>query len=253
MNLRNVGTYDIGLDIGTNSVGWSATEEHGSLCYFNGRPAWGVRLMPSAEPASTARGYRGQRRRYQRRRWRLDLLQELFCDEMSKVDPGFFIRLNQARLHPEDRAEGHMDYQWPLFNDADFSEVDYYEKFPTIYHLRDWLTKADEKADVRLIYLAFHNIVKRRGNFLQQENTSLSAKNASMDDSIAQFCDELQAWCLQRGVECSADECAGAMSALFIELRGNRAELQKEIARLLEFYPENALDKKTVRNMTAWS
>ena len=30
--------------------------------------------------------------------------------------------------------------------------------------------ETDEKADIRLVYLALHNIVKHRGNFLQQEN-----------------------------------------------------------------------------------
>ena len=109
--------------------------------------------------AAEARVHRGQRRRYERRRQRLDLLQSLFTEEMSKVDTEFFVRLNQSRLHKDDRPAG-GDYRWPLFNGSDFNEKDYYKRFPTIYHLREYLCKSTEKEDIRLIYLAFHNIVK---------------------------------------------------------------------------------------------
>lgn len=206
MNLRNVTRdgieYNIGLDIGTGSVGWAVTDADGNLLHFKKKPTWGSRLFPSALPASEARVSRGQRRRYDRRRQRLDWLQEFFCDEMNEVDPEFFIRLRQARLLPEDREEGHRDYRWPLFNGVDFTEKDYYDKFPTIYHLRTWLMETDERADIRLIYLAFHNIVKTRGNFLHQDNPGLSAKNANMKESVDRLCDALQAWCDELELEC---------------------------------------------------
>ena len=177
MKLRNTkGDYNIGLDMGTNSVGWAVTDGAGQLTYFKGKPTWGSRLFDAAETAASARVPRGQRRRYVRRRWRLDLLQGLFEEEMTRVDPEFFIRLSQSRLLKEDRKEGHAYYRWPLFNDSDFTETDYYEKFPTIYHLRKWLMETDERADIRLIYLACHNIVKHRGNFLRQDERNLSAK-----------------------------------------------------------------------------
>lgn len=63
-------------------------------------------MFPTAETAAEARVHRGQRRRYDRRRQRIDLLQRFFADEVAKVDPEFFIRLNQARLHPENRDPG---------------------------------------------------------------------------------------------------------------------------------------------------
>ena len=34
MNLRNVGSYYIGLDIGTASVGWAAIDDQGDICRF---------------------------------------------------------------------------------------------------------------------------------------------------------------------------------------------------------------------------
>ena len=206
-NLRNYkGDYNIGLDMGTGSVGWAVTDSEGKLLHFKKQPTWGSRLFDSAETAASARIPRGQRRRYVRRRWRLDLLQQLFQDEVSKTDPEFFIRLRQSRLLKEDREEGHRDYNHPLFNDSNFTETDYYNRFPTIYHLRKWLMKTDEKADIRLVYLAAHNIVKHRGNFLRQENTSLSAKNARPLDALREFRSALVDWCAELGYECDPDE-----------------------------------------------
>ena len=99
---------------------------------------------------------------------------------MARVDPEFFIRLKQARLLREDRDASCHDYHSPLFISAE-AERDYYKRFPTIYHLRVWLMTTEEKADLREIYLALHNIVKHRGNFLHQDNSSLSAAAASID------------------------------------------------------------------------
>ena len=202
MNLRNAKDYNIGLDIGTGSVGWAVTDSSGELYHFKKKPTWGSRLFPSAVQASEARVHRGQRRRYDRRRQRLDLLQELFLVEMEKVDPEFFIRLRQSRLLPEDRDNAHRDYRWPLFNGSDFTERDYYDKFPTIYHLRTWLMETELQADIRLIYLAFHNIVKTRGNFLYQDNPSLSAKNANMAGAVDALCSAIEAWCSEKDLEC---------------------------------------------------
>ena len=214
-NLRNYkGNYNIGLDMGTGSVGWAVTDESGKLLHFKKQPTWGSRLFDSAETAASARIPRGQRRRYVRRRWRLDLLQSLFDEEMSKADPEFFIRLRQARLLKEDREEGHREYGHPLFNDSDFAEADYYKRFPTIYHLRKWLMETDEKADIRLIYLAAHNIVKHRGNFLRQENTSLSAKNARPLDALLEFRSALADWCAELGYECDSDESQAKSEAI---------------------------------------
>lgn len=205
MNLRNIGSYTISLDLGTGSVGWAVTDEQGDLLHFKGKPTWGSRLFPSAETAASARMPRGQRRRYIRRRWRLDLLQEFFKDDIETVDPDFFVRLRQSSLWPEDKEERLRFSHYPFFNETDFTEQDYYVKFPTIFHLRQWLIETDEKADLRLVYLALHNIVKHRGNFLQEDNESLSAKNADMRESIETFCDALSDWCEEKGLFCDCD------------------------------------------------
>lgn len=60
MNLRNYsGDYNIGLDMGTGSVGWAVTDAQGKLLHFKKQPTWGSRLFDSAQPASEARVHRG--------------------------------------------------------------------------------------------------------------------------------------------------------------------------------------------------
>lgn len=233
MNLRKVESYSVGLDIGPGSVGWSVVDEGGNLCRFKGKPTWGSRIFPSADPAAETRTHRGQRRRYDRRRQRLDLLQGIFADEVAKVDPDFFIRLNQSRLKKDDRDPDHADYCWPLFNGDGLSEPEYYEKFPTIYHLRKWLIETDECADIRLIYLAFHNIVKHRGNFLYQETPGLSAKNANTHESVNLLCCALEEWCALEDIACSPRPAD--VIAAFEDESLRTGEKQERIAAALGF------------------
>ena len=93
-----------------------------------------------------------------------------------------------------------------LFNGEDFTERDYYRNFPTIYHLRARLVESNEKADIRLVYLALHNIVKHRGNFLYQDNPSLSAKNANYAGCGRGSVQALADWCEKHEIGCSCDK-----------------------------------------------
>ena len=43
--------YYLGLDIGTNSVGWAVTDENYNLCKFGGKRMWGIRLFDGAQTA----------------------------------------------------------------------------------------------------------------------------------------------------------------------------------------------------------
>lgn len=249
MNLRNAGQFNIGLDIGTGSVGWVVTNAAGELLYFNGKPAWGSRIFPSASTAAETRIHRGQRRRYARRRWRLNLLQELFAPTLTDVDPDFFIRLNQSRLMPEDRADGHSDYTWTFFNGSDFTDRDYFKRFPTIYHLRHWLMQTNEQADIRLIYLAFHNIVKHRGNFLRQDNPGLTSKNADVDASAKEFCSLLQEYCDNLDIPCAALVNEKEIAAALRNVTDSKSHVRDVIKPLLGIGPCGILDKTKANKM----
>ena len=90
--------YYIGLDIGTNSVGWAVTDPEYNIIRKNGKSLWGVRLFDEAQPAADRRAHRCQRRRYERRTQRIAWLNDVFAAEIAKVDPAFFERLRESKL-----------------------------------------------------------------------------------------------------------------------------------------------------------
>ncbi len=188
MNPKKATEYSIGLDLGTGSVGWALVDQNGDICHVKNRPTMGSRLFSSADTAAHTRSLRSQRRRLARRRQRIEKLQEIFAPEMEKVDENFFKRLNQSALVPADRN----GMKWVLF-DNEQEEKTFYKKFPTIFHLRQYLMETPDKADLRWVYLALHNIMKHRGNFLH-EGEKISAKTANPNQSIHRLADALQTY-----------------------------------------------------------
>lgn len=158
--------YYLGLDIGTDSVGWAVTDAEYSISKRKGKSLWGVHLFEAGETAKQRRLYRTSRRRLQRRNQRVALLQSLFSEEIAKVDPGFFQRMKDSKYYVEDKTERQLN---TLFNDGAYKDKEFHVDYPTIYHLRKALVESDEKFDLRLVYLAIHNIVKKRGHFLRNE------------------------------------------------------------------------------------
>lgn len=162
-NTKQNETWYLGLDMGTNSLGWAVTDPEYNVIRKSGKALWGVRLFEEGETAAERRGFRTARRRTQRRSRRIDLLQELFAQAVAEKDPGFFQRLNDSRYLPEDK---HVQQRNALFCDPGYTDKDYYKAYPTIYHLRKVLMEEDGPFDVRLVYLAVHHIIKHRGHFL---------------------------------------------------------------------------------------
>ena len=161
--------YLIGFDIGTESVGWAVTDEQYVIPKKNGKALWGVYQFPEALKAEERRGFRIARRRLERREQRLAQLRDIFAREIAAVDPAFFQRMEESRFWAEDKrpdGEGRPLGRYTLFADRDYCDRDYHREFPTIYHLRRALMFEDRPFDVRLVYLAVHHILKKRGHFL---------------------------------------------------------------------------------------
>ena len=160
---NNKHTYTLGLDIGTNSIGWAVIDESYNLVKKLKHSLWGVRMFDESHAAAERRTYRNARRRLKRRKERLNYLQDIFADEVKKTDPYFFTRLNESFYQLEDRSLKCND----LFVNG-LTNAEYYKKYPTIWHLRKYLLESNEKVDVRFLYLACHHILKYRGNFLTE-------------------------------------------------------------------------------------
>ena len=187
-NRENI-KYYIGVDIGTNSVGWAVIDENGNLLKKGKHHLWGSRLFDQAQTAQNRRNYRSSRRRYNKRRQRIGLLRLIMSDMVLEVDPSFFIRLEKTTfLDKEDKKailKDNYKMNYNLFCDEDYNDKKYFKDYPTIYHLRKKLCECDEKADPRLIYLALHHIVKYRGNFLYEgQELHLEPSNKEEDLKI---------------------------------------------------------------------
>lgn len=182
--MKEIKKIFIGLDMGTNSVGWTATDEKYEVIKKNGKALWGIRLFDEAQTAEDRRMHRIARRRIERRSRRIDLLQELFAQEICKKDPGFYERLNESGLYEEDKTVHQTN---SLFNDVDFNDKAYYKKYPTIYHLRHALMTENHPFDVRLVYLAIHHILKHRGHFLFENFQTDEKGTSGFDESFAAF------------------------------------------------------------------
>lgn len=161
--------YNIGLDIGTNSVGWAVVEANTQKIIKKGRgntrkSLWGVRLFEVANPAQDRRAFRSTRRRYNRRRERIKLLQDFFENEINLVDKDFFQKLRESKYNKDD-----LNNKKIKLSPSELKMIKKYNiEYPTIYHLRQKLITSDEKMDIRLVYLAIHHIMKYRGNFLYE-------------------------------------------------------------------------------------
>ena len=174
----------IGLDVGTDSVGWAATDENFQLRRLKGKTAWGARLFSEASDAKGRRQFRTSGRRLARRRERINILNTLFDPLIKEKDPTFFLRLDNSMLQNDDPIKpAEAIAECPLFiNKKD--EKEYYKKYPTIWHLRKALIEDNDDAysDTRLIYLAIHHIIKYRGNFLTEgEKYTKSFDNSILD------------------------------------------------------------------------
>ena len=201
----------LGIDAGVENVGYALainddelSDERYQVVKVNGRQVMGVLSYDAAEPAVARRGYRAVRRRLDRRRYRIALLQEIFNDELIKKDKNFLRRLNENDLHLEDRS---VKEKYSLFNDKDFDDVRYYNKYPTIYHLRNELmTKGTD--DIRLLYLAIHHIIKYRGHFLL--NGDINSSEVGGINRLREFIENLNDKLKEN---CENEECSDDLSA----------------------------------------
>ena len=126
--------FYLGIDIGTNSVGMACTDENYNLLRAKGVDCWSVRLFDESKTAAERRTFRTARRRLERRKYRISLLQALFAPFIE--DKTFFIRLNDSQLLPEDKNAALCGDKNNLFKDSGYTDKEFHTQFPTVYHLR---------------------------------------------------------------------------------------------------------------------
>lgn len=232
-------TYNVGLDIGTKSVGWAVTDLEGKLQKFRKKNMMGVRLFEVASTAENRRINRNTRRRYERRKLRIECLKKMFAPLILPIDKDFFARLDEAFLWREDKT---IKSKHILFADENFTDQDFYKEYQTIYHLRKFLVETDEKADPRFIYLALHHMIKYRGNFLE-EGKSLDVVE-DVQELFRRLSEELCRFC----------EKKWKYGEHFLEVQRIMENMQMGIKRkkeqIVEILTKQYKDKKIVKEIT---
>lgn len=219
-------TY-IGIDLGTENIGYVVTDENYKMLKVGKKSAIGVYVYSDANlKANTAvdrRVFRTSRRRLDRRAFRIVLLQELFNKAMAEKDSTFFLKLKENDLDIGDKS---TNSKFSLFNDSNYTDRDFYKQYKTIYHLRADLME-NGTDDIRKLYLAVHHIVKYRGHFLFNDEMGGASE-------VAPIIDELNESIAERNAEISEIEGANTFGEFAID----------RVAELKDLFSNSKLKKK---------
>ncbi len=195
--------YYLGLDIGTDSVGWAVTDEHYNIQKFKSNLMWGVNIFDEASTAKKRRAFRTSRRRLDRRQQRIALLQELIADDVLKTDSKFFFRLKESALLPEDSEHRNKNI---VFDDEDFKDNDYADMYPTIHHLICELMDNPEPHDIRLVYIACAYLLAHRGHFLCEVDKDNVAEVLDFSGLYKSFLQWFDGYEIDRPFEINSDD-----------------------------------------------
>lgn len=185
--------YIISFDIGTDSIGTAVIDLDGNPVRMNNKPGLSSYIYDKGETANSTAVMRRNRRRLNHKRHLVEMLQEIL-----KIDDEFKNRLKESSLYDEDRVLSSRSEKniyskggYSLFNGdsivvngntiADYTDQKYHKDFPTIHHLIYDLKNKKEQYDIRLVYLALHNLLKRRGHFLIEGELNLNSDSSKYE------------------------------------------------------------------------
>lgn len=213
--------YFVGLDIGTDSVGYAAVNENYTLCKHSGEPMWGATLFDAADQCADRRSYRTARRRLKRRKQRICLIREIFAAEIAKADDNFFKTISESALFAKDASDSTATGRGWL-------NENYNKLYPTIHHLIYELMTSGAKHDVRLIYLACAWLVAHRGHFL----SDISPDNAQQLSDIKPIYEEFVQWFTDNGFDIPWN-CDVEKFANIISQSGRISDKEKQLTELI--------------------
>ena len=259
--------YNIGLDIGTGSVGWCVTDDNYNILKYKNKNMWGSHIFNTAQTATDRRMFRGSRRRLDRRKMRIALLKNLTKDDMNDKYPNFFALLNETYKTYDDKtiAEESLynskKVKYNLFSQNDIAidyndvikilysnknvleknsimdERAYYKLFPTIYHLRKYLIETDKQVDFRLVYLAIQHIIKYRGNFLHEGD--FSKDTTEVESSLSKVLEFLIS---KYGIELKSNND----TQTFLEILKTKSNRSEKIDKIKEQFEIQSKDDKSI-------
>ena len=227
--------YSLSLDVGRDHVGYCLMDKNHNVIPISGKKLWGVHTFEDAETAQERRQHRINRRNIDRAKRRLNLLQMLFAEEIHAIDDTFFLRLNESMLYLDDKS---TNFKYPLFNDENYTDKDYYKDYPTGYHLRWELINNPAPHDIRLVYLALYSILKHRGNFLTPGSLSEVRDLNLLIDNVLDSINELSDYALR--IE-EPDKVRDL-------LQDKKKKKQEKIKDIIPLILHNSSDEKAAKN-----
>lgn len=145
--MKKMSKIRVGIFIGKDAVGYAVADQYGALARYGGKNMWGISLPSEKEYGSETASLLGELRcRTQ--------IETFFYEDILKQDAGFFNRGQFSVLR--NRQYKYLKHRMG----GTFSYKTFVSEYPTMYHLRYHLAESEEKADVRLLYLAFHHLIK---------------------------------------------------------------------------------------------
>lgn len=240
--------YNIGLDIGTCSVGYCVTDEDNNIIKKGTKNMWGSNIFSEAQTAEKTRNYRASKRRIERRKERINILQSLMLEDMEKEYPNFFQRLKETANIAEDKiiSDKIQGIKYNLFSDKNITDKDYFHKFPTIYHLRYYLINTTEKVDIRLVYLALHHIIKYRGNFLYENN--FSSNTSEIKENLQQLIEFLE----NKDIELKTD--LGKIIEILCNKNISKSDKKDELIKCFDYsQEEKSLITNVIKSMLGYT
>lgn len=237
-------SYYLGLDIGTDSVGYAVTDKDYLISKHRGEPMWGVALFDAGKQCNERRAFRSQRRRLDRRQQRVNLLQELFCKEIFKVDPNFFIKLDESFLLKEDKSEKAKS---GAVNGYEWNDKKYHREYPTVHHLINSLMNSKEKLDIRFVYIACAWLVAHRGHFLYD----IDKENVDGLTDITPIYEKFENWFENIGVELPWKVENISCLSNIISGNGKISEKEKKLKEFFKIGKDEDDDYPISRNIVA--
>lgn len=237
--------YNIGLDIGTNSIGWAIIDDHFNLVHVKGHNGIGTRIFREGKTAADTRNFRTTRRRLSRRKWRLNFLRGIFEPHISKIDENFFMRQKESNLVDQDSSK-HFKGSI-LFNNR--SDKDFYHDYPTIYHLRYALMTKKQKFDIREVYLAMHHIVKYRGHFLNEAPVSaFKRQKFNLKDDFSSLNELFSRFLPDVNFELNLQSLSKVESVL-LDTSRSRLDRQRELVNEIYDKPDDKANDKNLEKL----
>lgn len=235
--------YNVGLNLSDSAIGWAVMDEKYHLVTKKGKTLIGVRNFEKGVSAADKREARSNRRRVDRTRWRIQLLNQLMKPYLKKEDPEFLERLqNSNRTFNDPNRNFRHAYLFPN------SEQKYREQYPTIYHLRYALMKEDHKFSVKEIYLGLHHIIKYRGNFLFTfSNNKFDLKQLDLKKPLTQLIELMK----NNGLITYTIKDYEKAQSILLAKDLNKTDKKKELSSLFEKKQPEIIERNTQKALVS--